>query len=189
MMTSHPISDESFNTLLCVLESFTTLSFKFKLALKAVLHESAFPKDKVILNFKQTQGQVWFMLEGLAREIREDRETLEEQTSWFWQAMTFIYTEPGFFGQQPSSRSIQVIEMSKMLFIGYSDWKLLKDTFPEAERITELIRSYYTLERQQHSEEIKSLGTEERYLNKEDLLQDLFSKKIQSHKENAAALL
>jgi hypothetical protein len=176
MMSIQPISDESFNTLIGVMEKFLVLSFKFKTTLRSMLFETTFPRNKRILNFSQLQEIVWFMLDGLAMEIREDEYSLNEKTSWFWLLFDFMYTDPGFFSQQNSTRAIHIMEASKVVLISYRNWKVLHDTFEETNEITELIRGNYAQARQQHAEEIKNLSTEDRYLNNEVLLNKLFGR-------------
>lgn len=141
-----------------------------------MLFETTFPRNKRILNFGQLQEIVWFMLDGLAMEIREDESTFHEKTSWFWLLFDFMYTDPGFFSQQNSARAIHFMEASKVVLISYRNWKILNDTFEETGAITELIRGYYSQARQHHADEIKNLPTEERYLNNEDLLNKLFGR-------------
>ena len=175
------ISNESFNELISELESFMVLSFKLKIALKEVLYETIYEKEARILNFGDTQRIVWFLLQGLLREIRMNRTTLKEKTSWFWPVKNFIYTDPGFFSQQPSERAIEVVERSKAVFISYLDWSALKAAFEEVELITEMIRGGYNKMRIEHVEDMKSLSIEERYLDKEETLDYLFPRTQLNH--------
>lgn len=168
------ISNESFNELIHVLETFMVLSFKLKAALKEVLYETAYEKDARILNFGDIQYVVWFLMEGLLREVRMNQKTLKEKTSWFWPARNFCYTDPGFFGQQPSVRAIEASQRCKVIFISYLDWSALKVDFEEVEVLTEMIRGMYNKMRMEHVEDMKLLSIEERYLDKEETLDYLF---------------
>ena len=169
-----PISNDAFEQLIKVMESVMILSFQFKLALRKVLHETDYDKDARLLNFGGTQGMVWFMLSGLLREIRVSRITLKEQTSWYWLPGSFVYTDPGYFSQQPSLRAIQAEVDCKMVLISYTDWLALKAAFSEVEAITELIRGGYSKMRLEHIEDMKSLSVDERYLDLERTLDYLF---------------
>jgi hypothetical protein len=168
------ISNESFTELLRVLETFMALSFSVKMALKEVLYERTYEKDARILNFGDTQQVVWFLMEGLLREIRMNQKTLKEKTSWFWPAGNFSYTDPGFFSQQPSERAIEASQPCKVIFISYPDWSALKSELEEIEVITEMIRGMYNKMKIEHVEDMKLLSIQERYLDKEEILDCLF---------------
>lgn len=168
------ISNESFNELIRVVETFMALSFRFKLALKQVLYETAYQKDARVLNFGETQKFAWFLLEGLFREIRINKSTLKKMTSWFWLESDFCYTDPGFFSQQPSLRAIEALENSRVVLISYLDWSQLKTDFKETETVTEMIRGAYHRQRLEHIEDMKLLAVDERYLDREELLDGLF---------------
>lgn len=174
MMVMQRISDGSFNELIRVIETFMALSFKFKLSLKGVLYETVYEKEARVLNFGETQGLVWFLLDGLFREIRINKTTLKKNTSWFWLVNDFCYTDPGFFSQQPSYRAIEAIERSRVVLISYPDWSALKDNFKEMEIITEMIRGAYHKQRMEHMEDMKLLSVDERYLDREEALDYLF---------------
>ncbi len=117
----NPISDDSFHKLTQILETYLLLNHKFKTLLRSRLLETSYKKGSRILNFHEKQRYVWFMLEGFAREIRVNRETFEEKTTWFWSEMNFLYTTPGFFSQQPSECTIEVIKECKMVLMSYQD--------------------------------------------------------------------
>lgn len=169
-------SNESFNELIRVLETFMTLSFKLKASLRLVLYEMTYEKESIILNYGDTQDMVWFLLDGLFREIRVNKSTLKGVTSWFWKKEDFSYTDPGFFSQRPSSKAIEVLERSKVALIHYEDWAALRDGFKEVETITEMIRGEYSRIRMEHLLDMKNLSVDERYLDKEEMLDYLFPK-------------
>jgi hypothetical protein len=171
-----PISDDAFNQLLRVMESLMLLSFSFKAALRKVLYECDYGREDRILNFGNTQLNVWFLLEGLLREIRMDKILLKEKTSWFWLPGSFVYTEPGFFSQQASARAIEAAVASRAVLISYTDWAALKAAFSEVDLITEMVRGGFNKLRIEHIEDTKSLSIEERYLDMEDTLDYLFPK-------------
>lgn len=168
------ISDNSFNELIRVLETFMVISFKLKVALKKVLFEVTYEKDSRILNFGERQENVWFLLDGLLREIRMNKLTLKESTTWFWLPHHFVYTDPGFFSQQFSERAIVVMECCTAVFISYSQWLALKEVFKEVEVVTERIRAEHYNLRMEHAWEMKILSTHELYLDKEQVLNYLF---------------
>lgn len=168
----NPISDESFHKLIQNLERNFVLNYKFKTMLRSRLQETSYKKGSRILNFNEKQVIVWFMLEGLAREIRVNAETFEEKTIWFWSDMSFLYTTPGFFSQTPSACTIELLMDCKMVLMSYQDWTELKKELKETEVITESIRGEYDKLRQEHIDDIKNLNTVDRYLkHKPTLLQ------------------
>jgi len=169
----NPISDESFYRLVQILETFLLLNHKFKAGLRSRLQEISYKKGGRILNFHEKQEIVWFMLEGLAREIRVNAETYEEKTIWFWSETGFLYATPGFFSQTPSVCSIELLKDCKMVFMSYQDWTELKDEFKETEVITEKIRGEYDKLRQEHIDDIKNLNTVDRYLKHKPVLLQL----------------
>ncbi|MEQ7802058.1 hypothetical protein ABDJ41_19840 [Pedobacter sp. ASV1-7] len=169
-----PISDGAFARLLKVLETVMVLSFNFKLELKKVLYETSFLKDARILNFGDTQGFAWFMLSGLLREVRINKVTLKEKTSWYWLPDSFVYTDPGFFSQQPSLRAIQAEVDCCLILMSYADWLNLKAEFSELDAITEAIRGSYNHMRIEHMEDMKLLSVDERYLDMVETLDYLF---------------
>lgn len=170
------ISEESFAVLIGVMEQFFQLSPKFKLDLKGRLLETTYKKGARILNAGSKQQMVWFMLEGLAREIRVNSETFEEKTIWFWSGLSFLYTTPGFFNREASESTIELMEDCHVVMISYDDWAELKHNFEETEMVTEKIRGEYDHIRQHHADDIKNLSTDERYLKHEALIQDLLGR-------------
>lgn len=169
----NPISDESFYTLIQILETYMVLNQKFKAVLRSRLQETSYKKGSRILNFHEKQEVIWFLLEGLAREIRVNAETFEEKTTWFWSEKSFLYTTPGFFSQQLSECTIEVIKDSKMVLMSYQDWTWLKGDFKETEFVTEKIRGSYEKVRQEHIDDIKNLNTIDRYLKRKPILLQL----------------
>ncbi|WGQ09715.1 hypothetical protein QG516_24685 [Pedobacter gandavensis] len=166
----NPISDESFHRLIQILETVLVLNHKFKASLRSRLQETTYKKGSRILNFHEKQEIVWFMLEGLAREIRVNADTFEEKTIWFWSEMSFLYTTPGFFSQTPSACTIELLKDCKMALMSYQDWTEMKEEFKETDVITEKIRGEYEKLRQEHIDDIKNLSTIDRYLKHKPVL-------------------
>lgn len=171
-----PITVESFNILIESLERYFVLGDRFKRLLRTTLFEIEYKKGSRILSAGSKQKIVWFMLEGLAREIRVDEETFEEQTLWFWFELDFLYTTPGFFSREESETAIELLEDCKMVFISYENWSRLKSLFKETEPTTENVRGEYDRLRKLHAEDIKNLGTVDRYLKHEAILKKLFAR-------------
>lgn len=169
-----PISDSSFEQLIKILADFISLSVKFKLALRSVLFETTYYPEARILHARETQSMVWFMLDGLAREIRVDGLTFSERTTWFWFPFSFLYTTPGFFSQQSSESTIEVLRDCNMVLMSYENWFRLKGLFKEAEQVTEMIRGANDQLRLQHEHQVMYMTTEERYLENQVLMDMLF---------------
>lgn len=168
------ISDGAFHILIERMELFMRLSTRFKGILRPMLFEAVYCKGARILNFRQQQEMVWFMLDGLAREIRVNERSYEERTIWFWLPFTFVYTTPGFFSQQPSVSTIELLKDCRMVMISYDNWQKLKRLFKEGEQVTEMIRDVDVKLRSVHEEQIRTMTTEDRYRENLDLMDRLF---------------
>ena len=173
------ISEESFNQMIALMEKLLPLSLKLKRRLKSILHEIQYGKGARILNCRERQTTVWLMINGLAKEAYTNPNTYKEKTNWFWFKNNFIYTTPGFFDQQPSESAIELLTDCKLVLISYDDFSKLKKEFPEAEKLSEMIRSAYEKTRRAHAEDIKSLTTTKRYLKHRPVILELLKVAMQ----------
>ncbi|MBB6271871.1 hypothetical protein HDF26_002328 [Pedobacter cryoconitis] len=169
------ISDGAFHILIGHMELFMALSARFKSLIRPMLFETDYDKGARILNFRQRQEMVWFMLDGLAREIRVNEWSFKERTIWFWLPFTFLYTTPGFFSQQPSQSTIELLQDCHMVMISYDNWQRLKRLFLETEKVTEMIRDADVKLRLAHQEQLRSMNTEDRYKENLGLMDRLFA--------------
>jgi hypothetical protein len=176
-----PISEQSFQRLVAVMESLVPLSFRFKLALRKVLQETGYERGAQVLNFGDRQLVIWFLLSGLLREVRMRKSTLREYTSWFFLPDSFVYSDPGFFSQQPSTRGVEAAVTSGAVLISYADWSALKAAFGEMELLTERIRAAFSQRRLEHMEDMNTLSVQERYLDNQDMLNYLFPRTQLTH--------
>lgn len=168
-----PVSDEAFNRLIHIMEMFLPLTTCFKRALRGMLYETCYRAGEKILYYREIQKNVWFLLDGTVREIRFHKESSAEYTAWFWQAESFVYVVPGFFGQLPSESIIEVLEDCRLIFISHENWEILRNTFDETNVITEIIRVDYEKQRQEQASDIVSMTAEARYLKHKTKLQKL----------------
>lgn len=171
-----PISEEAFKILIGELEKFFVLGYKFRRLLKLVLFEVSYKKGNRILGAGSKQKIAWFMLRGLAREIRVNSYSFDETTVWFWFALDFLYTSPGFFTRVESETTIEVLEDCDMVYISYENWVRLKRLFNETELMTENIRGNYDNFRGLLADDIKNLSTDQRYQKHEQRLKGLFGR-------------
>ncbi|RZK67366.1 MAG: hypothetical protein EOO85_25630 [Pedobacter sp.] len=174
--TLHHASDASFASLIEVLDQLIPLSVKLKISLRTVILETSYRKGARILNAGSTQHMLWFMLDGLAREIRVNKDTFEENTSWFWFQKSFLYTTPGFFSRESSESTIELLEDCKMVIINYADLIKLKDAYFETETLIEKVRGGHDSVRQSLADDIRNLATEERYNKHHTMLNNLFGR-------------
>ncbi|WP_131593499.1 Crp/Fnr family transcriptional regulator [Pedobacter psychroterrae] len=158
------------------MEGYVKLGVKFKLALRSVLHETSYKKGARILSSGSVQHNIWFLLDGLAREIRVHPDTFEENTVWFWFSGSFLFSTPGLFNRVPSESTIELLEDCRVVLISYQDWARLKEVFGENELVTEKIRGGYDSVRQQLGDDIRNLSTDQRYLKHEPVLDNLFGR-------------
>jgi len=170
------ISNNSYNSLIQVMEGFFKLSPKFKVVFKSMLYETTYKKGARIVNSGSKQKVIWFMLDGLAREIRVHNETFEENTGWFWFSLSFLYTSPGFFNNTSSKSTIEILEDCRVVLISYEDLVELKKGFGETELVIERIRGEYDNIRLLYADDIRNLSTDERYLKHEKTLDILFGR-------------
>lgn len=173
-----PVSDELFMNLMARLEAVLparlSLSVEFKQMLRSMLFEADYKRGRRILNFKQKQQMAWFMLEGMAREIVINPLTFEEHTVWFWFEGSFLYTSPGFFSQQESLSTIEIVQDCSMVCISYMNWMELKTAFPQVEILTEQVRGNFDKGVLDLANDIRYLSTELRYEKYKPQLQKLF---------------
>lgn len=76
--TVTPITDESFRIIISIMEHFFDLSKELKAKLRLMLFEINYDKGSNILNPGAKQDIVWFVLDGLLREISVNKYTLKE---------------------------------------------------------------------------------------------------------------
>ncbi|SER90837.1 Crp/Fnr family transcriptional regulator [Pedobacter rhizosphaerae] len=156
------------------METFLILSGALNTALREILLEVTLKKGTYILTAGSKQPHLWFILEGLLREITVDRYTQQTHTSWFWFNNSFVYAMPGFFDQAHSSVSIEVVKDTKVLLLSYPQCWELRTRFEQADLLFESIRSRYGLARKNHLKKILSIDTLSRYLAHQKQLNILF---------------
>lgn len=169
-----PISDEVFNAIVDKMEQSYSISNIFKTRLRSVLLEITYKRGCHILNAGAKQPIAWFLIDGILQEITVDKVTFERKTAWFWFGFAFVYAAPGFFDREPSQITINVVKDSKMATISYQNWKALKDSFEEFDKLTEILRSNYETSRKLHLNDINALSTIDRYVKYEAKVNTLF---------------
>lgn len=169
-----PLSDESFNAITAIMETFLILNGTLKKALREVLFEVTIKKGTYILTAGAKQPYLWFILDGLLREMVVDPYSLEAQTSWFWFKSEFVYAMPGFFDQAPVTVSMEVVRDTKLILLSYEHCRNLRSRFDQADLLLESIRSRHGVGRKNHLKEIHTTDTVSRYLKYEKQLSVLF---------------
>lgn len=170
----NPISDFAFDLLINKLQTFHAIDAHYVSLLRPLVKEVSYTKGVRILNFHQRQDVVWFMFSGLVREIRVNGNTLKEKTTWFWGPKSFIYTTPGFFSQELSENTVEVLQDCHLACISHEHLYQLRTELMEAEKITEMIRDQDLKERLIHKDQLTSMTTDEVYLENKVLLDRLF---------------
>lgn len=172
MMNS--ISDFAFDLLINKLQTFHPINAHYISLLRPMMMEVFYTKGVRILNFHQRQDLIWFVISGLVREIFVNGNTLKEKTTWFWGPKSFIYTTPGFFSQELSENTVEVLQDCHLACISHEHLHLLRTELTEAEKITELIRDQDLKQRLIHKDQLTSMTTDEVYLENKVLLDRLF---------------
>lgn len=169
-----PVTDEFYNAIAAKLNVFYSMSNAFQANLRSFMYEVTYKKGSHILNAGAKQPMVWFALDGLLQEITVNKETFDTKTTWFWFGFAFVYAAPGFFDQESSNITINVVRDSRVAFVSYEKWKILKDTFEETEKLTEILRSDFETLRKLHLNDINTLHATDRYLKYESQINQLF---------------
>jgi CRP-like cAMP-binding protein len=170
----NPISDFAFDLLINKLQTFHAINAHYISLLRPMMMEVFYTKGVRILNFHQRQDFIWFVVSGLVREIFVNDNTLKEKTTWFWGPGSFIYTTPGFFSQEPSENTVEVLQDCHLACLSHENLQQLRTKLTEAEKITEMIRSQDVKQRLIHKDHLNSMTTDEVYLENRALLDGLF---------------
>ncbi|ETZ24166.1 Crp/Fnr family transcriptional regulator [Pedobacter sp. V48] len=165
-----PVSDETFEVLFSTMEMTMPISAGFKLLIRPLLVETEYKKGARILNFNQVPELIWFMISGLAREIKVNAITYSERTVWFWMDRNFLFTTPGFFDRLPSRSTIEILQDCRVAFISHEDWLTLKLAIPEADSFAKRILGANELLRLVHEDNLQNLNTKQRYLEERKML-------------------
>lgn len=165
-----PVSDEAFEVLLSTMEMTMPISAGFKLLIRPLLVETEYKKGARILNFNQVPELAWFMVSGLAREIKVNAITYNERTVWFWMDRSFLFTSPGFFDRLPSRSTIEILQDCRVVFIRQEDWMALKSSVSETNSIVKRILGANELLRLVHDDNLQNLNTKQRYLEERQIL-------------------
>eukprot|EP01133_Synstelium_polycarpum_P009990 gene9990-11663_t len=158
------VTDELYQQLLRALEKRMPLSLNFKIKLKDLLFDEHFKRGTCILHPREIQKRVWFILKGSAREFITDPNVgATDLTLWFWFEDDFLYTTPGFFSQEPTQSSIEVLEDSHMIYLEVESFMLLRNQAEEVGPLSEKIRDHYTKMSVQHQLFLRIGTAEEKY--------------------------
>lgn len=122
---------------------FPKISSGFKVKIQEKLYEVTYKKGTRVLSYKQIQDSGLFIYKGSAMELAVDKITLTETTTNLWFEKDFPYTTPGLFSREPSQSYIILLEDTHFVGIPFADLTAIRTEFPEAELLTENIRSHY----------------------------------------------
>ncbi|KIO77519.1 hypothetical protein TH53_08740 [Pedobacter lusitanus] len=156
------INHQIFQQLILVLEKLMPLSLLFKKTLMDMVFEEHLKKGTRILYQREIQKRLWFIVEGSAREYKEDQHPgLQEQTVWFWFNGDLLYTIPGFFSQNPSTSTIELLEDTHLIYLEIEDYLRLEK---ETAFLFGKIRDHYESLRQEYNTNKLHLSGKDKYL-------------------------
>ncbi|AMP99052.1 hypothetical protein AY601_2151 [Pedobacter cryoconitis] len=156
------VSSPIFQQLIQVLEKIMPLSSVVKMMLMEMVFEEFGKKGTRILYQREIQGRLWFIIEGSAREFKEDKNAdIQEQTSWFLFSGDLLYTIPGFFSQTPAPSSIELLEDSHLVYLNVEDYLRLEQ---EMNFLFTKIRDHYDAVRQNYEFNRLHLSGRQKYL-------------------------
>lgn len=157
------ISDESFDILISRLKKFKPMYESFLIQLHPLLHEISQKRGELILLEGVVPNLVYFVISGSAREISIHPLTGERETSWMWFPDDFIFTNPGFFSEEPAECSIEAMEDVVLVCIERKDFAEFKGAFPLAHKLAEMIRDYYLKLLKKYAFDLTVLSNQERF--------------------------
>lgn len=157
------ISDESFNILISRMKKIRPIDQDFVVQLRPLLHEISLKRGELILNEGVVPNFVYFVISGSAREIAIHPSTGEKETTWMWFQYDFIYTNPGFFSEEPADCRIEAMEDAVLVYINREDFSQFEKSFTLAHKLAELIRDHYQKIWKQYANDLAVLSNQERF--------------------------
>ncbi|NII83181.1 Crp/Fnr family transcriptional regulator [Pedobacter sp. SG908] len=151
------VSKEYFGQLLRVLERLCPLSDGFENALEPLVCSRQFTGPKNILREGEVQQQIWFVVNGLVREVSLSLDTATGRTSWFWYEGDFVFAHPGFFAGLPSLVEIEAYGGTVLLELSRVDLAVLMQDFEEGPLLTETLRYHNQAARAAHIGDLMNL--------------------------------
>jgi len=157
------IEQQTFDYLMHKLDYLAPIPSSFKENLKLVLSEEYTKAGTHILNNREIQKKIWLIISGTAREYTTQEGSKYEHTKWFWFENDIVYTEPGFFTQQPAQSYIEILEDSHLVYIDFQNFQSLKKAYPELELLLEQIREHSKRSATRYLDDLRILSATERY--------------------------
>ncbi|MET4140943.1 cyclic nucleotide-binding domain-containing protein [Pedobacter sp. UYP1] len=156
------ISSHVFQQLIQVLEKIMPISPVVKMMLMDILFEEFYTKGTRILYQREIQSQLWFIINGSAREFKEDKNAgVQEQTLWFSFNGDLLYTIPGFFSQTAAPGSIELLEDSHLIYLDIDDYQKMEK---ETNLLFSKIRDHYEASKQEYQTNKLHLSGKDKYL-------------------------
>ncbi|MBB5440613.1 CRP-like cAMP-binding protein [Pedobacter sp. AK017] len=157
------ISDESFNILITRMSRFRPIDPEFILKLRPLLRELRVKRGELIIPKGVVPTFVPFVISGSAREVMIHPSTMQEETTWMWFMYDFIYTNPGFFSEEPTECHIEAMEDGVLVYIERADFLEFVKDFPLAYKLSEMIRDYYLKLLKKYAFDLAALSNQQRY--------------------------
>jgi len=168
-----PNSSADISQIINIIEHFLPLSTSFKRLFGEMLHFEFKQQGWYLLNQKEHQLKIWFLINGSARAFKKyDHSRSNEQTLWFW-FKNEIIINPKFYDNLPSSYFIELLEDSHLAYIDITSLQAIDD--PAIIQLLAKIRMHYEKLSTRHYEHIKRKTKQQLY---DDFLQghpDIFN--------------
>lgn len=156
-----PNTSADIGQILNILEHFLPVSTSFKRLFGEMLHVDFKQQGWYLLNQKEHQLKIWFLIDGSARAFQKyDQSSSNEQTLWFWFRKEIIIN-PKFYDNLPSSYFIELLEDSHLAYIDANALQKLDE--PGTAELLAKIRLHYEKLTIRHYEHVKRKTKQQLY--------------------------
>lgn len=136
------------------IEQFYPVSTTFKTMFAELLHFENRKQGFPLLNHREVQMTIWFIILGSARAIRKTgQEVSTHHTSWLWFESDIIIN-PNFYDDGPSPYDIDLLEDSYLAYLTKDDIKTLKQSGTDMNEFLSKLRSHDERLRESHYEDV-----------------------------------
>lgn len=137
-------------------------------------------KKELFIESGKTQRAIGYITSGLVRSFFVDLDGFEK-TVGFYPEGDYATHYPAFISQKPSSYSIQCLEPTRMVLLGYADMQWIYQQLPGFERYGRLVAEEILKRQQARIESFIFQTAEERYLDFIKRYPNLFNRISLSH--------
>jgi CRP-like cAMP-binding protein len=170
-------------SLVGVIKEMGTISQEAEIALRDMIKQNSYEKGHILLNAGRVCQKIWFIDQGAARVcyLVDGKEV----TDWIGLENDFILSIPSFFTQEPSFKTIELLENSQISWITHPDLEQLYTRFHDLEHMGRMMSNYALMLMSKRMEDFLFKSSLDRYQNlleqRPDILQRVPLKIIASY--------